>query len=208
VALTEGASIPLRLRPGGRVVGSIGPETEFGSEVILSVVGKRGPWLGVLTPELSNGQIGWIRFDPGKMERAWTKYVIKVDTSAQEMTLRYSGKILSRHTVTVGAVGSETPTGRFAVTDAIDYGASAAYGCCALALTGHQPKTPVGWLGGTGSRFTGRRELWAGPPPTAVSARPSDDADALWPCATRHAGHRLRLKRRPAAVRGMRASGR
>ena len=148
MALTEGASIPLRLRPGGRVVGSIGPETEFGSEVILSVVGKRGPWLGVLTPELSNGQIGWIRFDPGKMERAWTKYVIKVDTSAQEMTLRYSGKILSRHTVTVGAVGSETPTGRFAVTDAIDYGASAAYGCCALALTGHQPKTPVGWLGG------------------------------------------------------------
>jgi lipoprotein-anchoring transpeptidase ErfK/SrfK len=51
--------------------------------------------------------------------------------------------------VTVGAPGTDTPTGRFAVTDEF-HGTldRAAYGCCALALTARQPHIPSGWLGG------------------------------------------------------------
>jgi len=51
--------------------------------------------------------------------------------------------------VAIGRPGSSTPTGRFAVTDKISgnrYGPY--YGCCILALSGHQPNTPAGWRGG------------------------------------------------------------
>ena len=45
--------------------------------------------------------------------------------------------------------GSETPTGRFAVTDKLSgprFGPY--YGCCILALNGKQPNLPAGWQGG------------------------------------------------------------
>jgi lipoprotein-anchoring transpeptidase ErfK/SrfK len=50
--------------------------------------------------------------------------------------------------VTVGAPASATPTGRLSVTDAFTGLDSAAYGCCALALSATQPNLPSGWLGG------------------------------------------------------------
>ena len=51
--------------------------------------------------------------------------------------------------VAIGRPGSETPTGRFAVTDKLrggNYGPY--YGCCILALNAHQPELPAGWTGG------------------------------------------------------------
>ena len=48
----------------------------------------------------------------------------------------------------VGAVGHETPTGRFAVTDKLRMGGpGTTYGCCAIALSAHQPHLPQGWSG-------------------------------------------------------------
>ena len=42
-----------------------------------------------------------------------------------------------------------TPLGRFAVTDRLrTSSAGSPYGCCALALSGHQTKLPPGWPGG------------------------------------------------------------
>jgi lipoprotein-anchoring transpeptidase ErfK/SrfK len=58
-------------------------------------------------------------------------------------------RLVRRFRVAVGALATPTPTGRFAVTDnlAMDAG-SAAYGCCAVALSGHQPRIASGWSGG------------------------------------------------------------
>ena len=51
--------------------------------------------------------------------------------------------------VTVGAPGTETPLGAFAVTDAVaGPKLGPYYGCCVLALSGHQPNLPQGWIGG------------------------------------------------------------
>jgi lipoprotein-anchoring transpeptidase ErfK/SrfK len=58
--------------------------------------------------------------------------------------------VLRRIPVTVGGSGSPTPAGRFAVTDKLAGPAySASYGCCILALSGHQPNPPPGWSAGT-----------------------------------------------------------
>jgi lipoprotein-anchoring transpeptidase ErfK/SrfK len=59
------------------------------------------------------------------------------------------GRTLRSVPVGLGAAGSPTPTGRFAVTDKLA-GARyrGVYGCCILALSGQQPKPPKGWRGG------------------------------------------------------------
>jgi lipoprotein-anchoring transpeptidase ErfK/SrfK len=51
--------------------------------------------------------------------------------------------------VTVGSKTSPTPLGKYAVTDGVDgRGLGPWYGCCILALSGHQNSLPAGWIGG------------------------------------------------------------
>jgi hypothetical protein len=147
LSVREGARVALHSRPG-RVLKSIGSRSEFGSPRVLAVAARRGPWIGVVTPLRPNGKLAWVRFDPAKLNLYWTRYSINVRLAQRRMVLRYGERVLGRYVVTIGAAGSDTPQGRFAITDALDFGASPDYGCCALALSGRQDDLPVGWLGG------------------------------------------------------------
>lgn len=143
------SEVTLHDEPGGEAIETLGPRTEFGSGIVAPVVRRSSPdWIGVQTGLLGNGVLGWTRFDSRRMERLWTKYSLRVDTSDRRLQLRYGSKLIDEYTVTVGAVGSDTPSGRFAVTDAITFSDSPWYGCCALALSAHQSNLPVGWIGG------------------------------------------------------------
>jgi L,D-transpeptidase-like protein len=137
----------LRARPGGRVVARIGRRTEFGSRRVLAVTGRRGDWLRVTASELRNGERGWIRASAARP--GWVDVWIRVDRSRREATLRRSSRVLRRFPVAVGRPGTETPLGRFAVTDLLlTRNPDSPYGCCALALSGHQTKLLPGWPGG------------------------------------------------------------
>jgi hypothetical protein len=146
--LRAGIRVTLWRSPGGSAVGAVGPKTEFGSPVVFSVIKERDGWLGVTTPDLPNGRLGWIRRDPSRVDLYRTKYSLSVNLSARSLSLRYGDGTVGRFVVTVGGPGSETPTGRFGVTDALSFGSSPFYGCCALALSGRQTRLPPGWLGG------------------------------------------------------------
>jgi L,D-transpeptidase catalytic domain len=148
VRLLPGKRVAVSRHPGGTAVTWLGPRTEFGSPVVLAVDHRRGGWIGFRTPLLPNGVLGWARFDPKRMQLYWTKYSLGVDLSQRSLEIRYGKETVSRFTVTVGGAGSETPLGRFAITDALTYDSSPYYGCCALALSGHQPNLPAGWIGG------------------------------------------------------------
>ncbi len=51
--------------------------------------------------------------------------------------------------VAVGSRGHPTPEGRFSVTDKLKVtDPNSPYGCCVLALSGHQTKLPDDWPGG------------------------------------------------------------
>jgi lipoprotein-anchoring transpeptidase ErfK/SrfK len=137
----------LRGSPGGRVVARIGARTEFGSPRVLAVTGERSGWLRVTASELANGEHAWIRASAARLGA--TDVWIRVDRSRRELTLRRGGKVLRRLPVAVGRPGTETPLGRFAVTDLLRTGrADSPYGCCAVALSGHQTKLLPGWPGG------------------------------------------------------------
>jgi lipoprotein-anchoring transpeptidase ErfK/SrfK len=137
----------LRARPGGRVLHRLGVRTEFGSRRVLGVVARRDGWLAVVASERPNGRVGWI--PERRVELASTNFSVHVDRSARRLTLRRKGRAIRSFPVAVGRPGTETPVGRFAVTDKLhpdDPGSP--YGCCALALSGHQTKLIDGWPGG------------------------------------------------------------
>ena len=140
-------AVRLRAAPGGRRLERLRPRTEFGSPKVLHVLRRRGRWLQVLAPERPNRRPGWI---PASATRPGAVDVsLHADLSRRILSVRRDGRVLRRIRVAVGGPGTETPAGRFAVTDKLrtrDRGSP--YGCCAVALTGHQPKLVRGWPGG------------------------------------------------------------
>jgi len=138
----------LRGRPGGRTLARMPRVTGFGSPRIVTVVLRRRLWLGVLAPELRNGQVGWI--DARRAVLLYrTDWSLEASLSKRLLLVRRGGKVVDRVRVAVGRPSAPTPTGLFAVTDKLTTsGADSPYGCCVLALTGHQPNVPQGWGGG------------------------------------------------------------
>ena len=149
----------LRATPGGRPLQWLGTRTEFDSPRVLSVTARRDGWLRVLASERPNGRAGWIRED--RVRLASTNFSIHVDRSARRLTLRRDGRAVRSFPVAVGRPGTETPTGRFAVTDELRPGDPASpYGCCLLALSGHQTKLLPGWPGGDRLAIHATPNLW------------------------------------------------
>jgi hypothetical protein len=164
VVVRKGAQVEILDSPGGKRVARVDRKTEFGSITVLASVDRDGPWVGVLSPKLGNGEIGWIRYDPNTARLGSTRLSIRVDLSQREVLVLRGDDRVSDYTVSVGRLGSGTPTGRFAVTDLIR-GDLGVYGCCAIALTAHQPNLPPGWIGGDRIAIHG----WAGPVGEAAS---------------------------------------
>lgn len=146
-----GEVVSVRDRPGGRESARHGDRTGFGSRTALAVLELRrgGRWLGVATPELPEGRIGWVRADPEKLAFARTPRSLRVDLSERTLELREGRRVLRRVRVGIGRSSTPTPTGRFGVTDRLagaDFGPY--YGCCIIAFSATQPNLPGGWRGG------------------------------------------------------------
>jgi lipoprotein-anchoring transpeptidase ErfK/SrfK len=76
-------------------------------------------------------------------------WALHVDLSRRQLVVRRDGRALHSFVVAIGSPSHPTPRGRFSVTDKLrvrDPGSP--YGCCVLALTGHQTRLPADWPGG------------------------------------------------------------
>jgi hypothetical protein len=169
--------IALRARPGGRVVGRVGPRTAYGSPLTMPVVRTRKDrWLGVVTPAMPKGRLAWIDGQAGGLRFTRTRIVLRVDLSQRTIAVRSGGHTIRRIRVAVGRRGTPTPTGRFAVTDKLPgrrYGSY--YGCCILALSGWQTRLP---------------SAWRGPGRLAIHGSPRRDAGGATSLGCLHAGPR------------------
>ncbi len=138
----------LYAKPGGKARIRIAAKTEWDSPRVLGIVKRKGSWLAVLAPELENGEVGWIR--EGDVESIESvSWALRADLSERRLVVRRNGKTVRSMKVGVGRADHPTPVGRYAVTDKLrvtDEGSP--YGCCVLALTGHQTRLPAGWPGG------------------------------------------------------------
>jgi lipoprotein-anchoring transpeptidase ErfK/SrfK len=147
VHLQPGRTLALRSKPNGKVIAHVSSTTQFGSQTTLAVAARRGPWVGLTSTDIPNGTLGWARRDG--LRTSTTHQSIRIDLSQRSLELRDGRRVVRRASVGIGRAGSPTPTGRFSVTDKMPGSRySAFYGCCIVALSGHQVNTPAGWQGG------------------------------------------------------------
>jgi lipoprotein-anchoring transpeptidase ErfK/SrfK len=138
----------LRATPGGRVIARIAPRTSFHSPTVLAVVARRGEWFAVLSPLLPDGRVGWISAR-ASLDGYANAFSVTASLRRREVVVRRDGRVLTRFPVAIGRPANPTPPGRYAVTDKLRTEDPASpYGCCILALTGHQLNTPQDWGGG------------------------------------------------------------
>jgi hypothetical protein len=146
-SVRDGRTVAVRTGPDGTVVARVSSRTEFGSPRTFAAT-PAANGLRVVTTELPNGRMGWVA-DSGALRLSRSALTLDVDLSARVLRVRNSARVVRTIRVGVGAAGTSTPIGRFAITDKLagaDY--SAVYGCCILALSGHQTNLPPGWTGG------------------------------------------------------------
>ena len=176
VAQVWAGSAALHAEPGSsRVLALARRRTEFGSRTTFAVTGIRGRWVEVISPLLANGQRGFVRRSELKLRRV--RVAIDVDLSAHRLRVWRGGVIARRLEVAVGAPGSPTPIGRFAVTDQLTGFNTSAYGCCILALSGHQTNLPPGWTGGDRLAIHGGGGLGSA---SSTGCLHADEADLRW----------------------------
>lgn len=137
----------MRGRPGGAVIAHVARRTPFGSPQAMWVQRVDGAWLGVVSVLAGNHRLGWIPASAVSLSRVgWS---LHVSLAQRRLTVRLGARDVKRYTVAIGAPGSPTPTGRFAVTDRLLTGDPAGpYGCCILALSAVAPHFIQGWTGG------------------------------------------------------------
>ena len=145
-----GRKVGLRLTPSGPVVAWLSSRTEFGSPQTLAVTGiLPGRRLRVVSTVLGNGRLGWISAQPGAIRLSRTHLALDIDLSSRLLRVRAGARVVRSFRVGIGAPGTPTPVGRFAVTDKLNGAAySPVYGCCILALSARQTHLPRGWTGG------------------------------------------------------------
>jgi len=145
-------------KPGGKARIKLSPRTEWGSPRILGVVRRRGDWISVQAPELGNGEVAWMEANRASLD--CVRWSMHVDLSRRRLSVERDGTTVRRFEIAVGRKGNPTPKGRFSVTDKLrvtDPGSP--YGCCVLALTGHQTRLPASWPGGDRLAIHATREL-------------------------------------------------
>jgi len=137
----------LHAAPGSRhVLARIGPRTIFGSPIRLAVVGTTGEWLAVISAALGNRVRGFVH--RSKVRLLHVPVSLEVDRTSRWLRVWRMGRVLRKFEIAVGALATPTPRGRFAITDKLWDFMPSIYGCCTLALSGHQTRLAPGWTGG------------------------------------------------------------
>jgi lipoprotein-anchoring transpeptidase ErfK/SrfK len=118
---------PRRLRPLGVWTG--GP-------VGLLVLKARDDWVKVLLPNRPNRAAAWVQADRVRLVR--TRWRVRIDVSRRRVTVLRNGRVKRRFGAVVGAPGTPTPTGDFAVYEVARQADPGGFlGPVALHLTAH-----------------------------------------------------------------------
>jgi hypothetical protein len=153
--------------------------TEWGSPRIFGVVRRRGDWISVQAPELDNGEVAWMETSQARLD--CVHWAMRANLKKRRLYVQHNGRTMRRFVIAVGRPGNSTPRGRFSVTDKLrvtDPGSP--YGCCVLALSGHQTHLPPGWPGGDRLAVHATTELSSLGKATSLGCMRVTSAQAQW----------------------------
>jgi hypothetical protein len=122
----------------------LGPRSPLGGPLVLGVVAVRGRWVEVTAEALPNGHFGWAEFGRD-VEVHPIRWGLRASLSRRELYVLRDGRVVRTIPVGIGAPGSPTPVGRFAVAEKLTGPFGPAFGPRILVLTARQPRLPAGW---------------------------------------------------------------
>jgi lipoprotein-anchoring transpeptidase ErfK/SrfK len=190
-----GKVVRMHARPGGKLLFRVLPKTVYGRRLILSVTHRRGAWAAVPTFLVPNGRRAWVRVDRRTFVLRRTRWRLSADLSARAVTVLHGAERVRTLRVAIGARSTPTPPGTYAITDKLDgraFGRS--FGCCIIALSGHQPNVRTGSV-------DGRLAIHGTDRPDLVGARASQgclrarDREVRWLMRTVPVGTQVTIRR-------------
>jgi hypothetical protein len=180
-------------KPGGAARIKLSSRTEWGSPRILGVVRRRGDWISVQAPELDNGEVAWMETSSARLD--CVHWAMRANLKKRRLFVQHNGRTVRRFVIAVGRPGNSTPRGRFSVTDKLrvtDPGSP--YGCCVLALSGHQTNLPPSWPGGDRLAVHATTDLTSIGEATSLGCMRVTSAQARWMIKTIPLGTPLFVK--------------
>jgi lipoprotein-anchoring transpeptidase ErfK/SrfK len=129
---------------------------------------------------------------PGRLARGWIQdtdvarlssvgWAIKADLTTRKATVERDGETIKTFEIAIGRPDHPTPTGRFAVTDKLRVSdPDSPYGCCVVALTGHQTELPEGWPGGDRLAIHATSDVSGLGEAVSLGCMRTDAEDARW----------------------------
>jgi L,D-transpeptidase catalytic domain len=166
-------------RPGGKPRMRVAAKTEWGSPRVFGVVRRKDDWLAIQAPELRNEEVAWLRASQARLD--CVTWSVHADLSKRMLFVRREGRTVRRMRVAIGRPGNSTPRGRFSVTDKLRVtDPDSPYGCCVLALTGHQTNLPADWPGGDRLAVHATRDLASIGRPASLGCLRMRSRQARW----------------------------
>ena len=190
-----GRLVPMHAHADGKLLFRVLPKTIYGRRLILSVTHRRGAWAAVPTFLVPNGRRAWVYVDRRTFVVRRTRWRLAADLTDRTLTVVHGTDVVRTLRVAIGTRATPTPPGTYAITDKLKgrpFGSS--FGCCILALSGHQPKVFTGSV-------DGRLAIHGTDRPDLVGARVSQgclrarDRDVRWLMRTVPVGTQLTIRR-------------
>lgn len=113
----------------------------FGDPFTMLVTEQRGTWAEVMVPVRPNGTLGYV--DTSQVDLSEHDYRVELDISDRQLTVYQGTEVITDTSVVVGKDVTQTPTGRFYITDKTDKVPSSFYGPNILALNGYSEQLDI-----------------------------------------------------------------
>jgi hypothetical protein len=142
-----GAYLMARLRrPLQTRFGLVRPKTQFDGPVWVPVLSHRGPHASLLVPLKPYGRVVHADLEP--LALRWSRTRVVVDLGTSRLTILRGNRAVGAFPIGQGTALTPTPTGRFFVTDRLQFGFGSPYFPFALGLSAHQTQLAPTWIGG------------------------------------------------------------
>jgi hypothetical protein len=142
-----GAYLMARLRrPLHTRFGIVHAKTQFEGPVWVPVLSHHGSQAKLVVPLKPYGRV--VHADVGSLALRWSRIRVIVDLGSSRLTILRGNRALGGFPIGQGTPLTPTPTGRFFVTDRLQFGFGSPYFPFALGLSAHQTHLAPTWIGG------------------------------------------------------------
>jgi L,D-transpeptidase-like protein len=142
-----GAYLMARLRrPLHTRFGVVHAKTQFDGPVWVPILSHRGAQASLLVPIRPYGRV--VHADVRSLPLRWSRIHVVVDLATSRLTILRGRRAVGAFPVGQGTALTPTPTGRFFVTDRLQFGLGSPYFPFALGLSAHQTHLSPTWIGG------------------------------------------------------------